>query len=134
MSGPDTFIDLLNAQLADLQLMAVPGQQRKVHEKEVKNNAGGFVFQISDEIRIRRFLILGTCGGSYYVKEKELTYENVADMVKIIQKGKGADLLREIVDISLAGRAPKQDSTLMCLALCAKCNMLPIPQSVEENA
>lgn len=34
---------------------------------QVQNNAGGFVFEVSDETRIRRFLILGTTSATYYV-------------------------------------------------------------------
>ena len=86
---------------------------------QVQNNAGGYVWRVSDENRIRRFLVLGTSGGTYYRTEQELTMANVADLIAIIEKGKGAMLLREIVDISLAGRAPKQEPTLFALALCA---------------
>ncbi|VDK30527.1 unnamed protein product, partial [Anisakis simplex] len=82
--------------------------------------AGGYVFQVNDLNRIRRFLILGTEGGTYYATEKELTMDNVKAMCEIIEKGKGPMLLREIIRISLEGRAPKQDPTLFALALCAR--------------
>ncbi len=44
------------------------------------------MWRVSDETRIRRFLILGTTGGTYYQTEKELTMENV---VELIEKGGG---------------------------------------------
>ncbi|KAH7719605.1 CRE-ROP-1 protein [Aphelenchoides avenae] len=89
----------------------------QIREDEVRNNAGGFVFKVNDVTRIRRFLILGTEGGTYYVQEKELTLDNVRALVKMLDEGRGGLLLREIVEISLAGRAPKQEPTLMALAL-----------------
>lgn len=102
---------------------SVPGQQIKIREDQVKNNAGGFVFKVDDLTRVRRFLILGTDGGTYYVTEKALTIQNLASLIEIINSGKGGMILREIVDISLAGRAPKQNATLFALALCARYNV-----------
>ena len=153
-TGPESLtVEALLKQLEELQLLSVPGQMKRTdwnqvsfESKEyiaidcdlrknlyininlqVQNSAGGYVYQVSDEIRIRRFLILGTSGGSYYATEKELTYQNIKSMVDIIKKGKGAQLLKEVVEISIGGRAPKQDSTLMCLALCAKASVFSPP-------
>src|SRR5690606_37272782 len=42
-------------------------------ERQVKNSAGGFVFEVSPEQRLRGFLVLGTEGGTFYVGERELT-------------------------------------------------------------
>uniref|UniRef100_A0A915B918 TROVE domain-containing protein n=3 Tax=Parascaris univalens TaxID=6257 RepID=A0A915B918_PARUN len=98
----------------------LPGQMQKIREDQVRNTAGGYVFKVNDLNRIRRFLILGTEGGTYYSSEKELTIDNVKAMCEIIEKGKGPLLLREIIRISLEGRAPKQDPTLFALALCAR--------------
>lgn len=53
----------------------------------MQNNAGGFVYAVSDRVRIRRFLILGTSGGTYYVKENELTLENANAVIDIIKNG-----------------------------------------------
>lgn len=58
---------------------------------QVRNNAGGFVFKVDDLARIRRFLILGTSGGTYYVEEKELTIQNLEALIEIIKKGKVGD-------------------------------------------
>ena len=75
---------------------------------QVSNNAGGYVFAVSDLTRVRRFLILGTNGGTYYVIEKKLSIENLDALIDIIKRGKGGMILREIVSISLSGRSPKQ--------------------------
>ncbi|MGG7379003.1 hypothetical protein ACQ7B2_09640, partial [Escherichia coli] len=43
---------------------------------QVANSAGGFSWAIDDWARLRRFLILGSEGGSYYAGEWKLTREN----------------------------------------------------------
>ena len=63
---------------------------------QVQNNASGYVFQVTDETRIRRFLILGTTGGTYYVSEEALTSETIAELERIIRSGNGDMILREI--------------------------------------
>jgi hypothetical protein len=95
-------------------------QMKKIREDQVQNNAGGFVFQVDDVCRVRRFLILGTDGGTYYVTERKLTMSNLEALIQLIRNGRGGMILREIVEISLAGRAPKQDALLFALALCAR--------------
>ena len=37
------------------------------------------MFQVSDETLVRRFVILGTSGGTYYATEKEHTMEHTRD-------------------------------------------------------
>ncbi|KAL6738149.1 hypothetical protein Aduo_011728 [Ancylostoma duodenale] len=101
----------------------LPRQMMKTRPDEVRNTAGGYVFPVSDETRIRRFIIFGTSGGTYYSSEKELTMDNVKAMIDIIEKSRGSLILKEIYEISLAGRNPKQDPLLMALALCARYNV-----------
>uniref|UniRef100_A0A7I4YLZ9 TROVE domain-containing protein n=1 Tax=Haemonchus contortus TaxID=6289 RepID=A0A7I4YLZ9_HAECO len=98
----------------------LPGQMKKKRDDQVVNTAGGYVFAVSDESRVRRFIILGTAGGTYYSTEKELTVNNVEALIKIIEKGRGSIILKEIYEVSLAGRNPKQDPLLLALALCAR--------------
>jgi 60 kDa SS-A/Ro ribonucleoprotein len=83
---------------------------------QVKNNAGGFVFAVSEREQLKRFLILGTAGGTYYVGEKKLTAENAGIVIKSwASDPKGtAELIKDISD---AGRAPKNDPALFALAL-----------------
>nr|CDJ89100.1 unnamed protein product [Haemonchus contortus] len=98
----------------------LPGQMKKKRDDQVVNTAGGYVFAVSDESRVRRFIILGTAGGTYYSTEQELTVNNVEALIKIIEKGRGSIILKEIYEVSLAGRNPKQDPLLLALALCAR--------------
>lgn len=80
------------------------------------NNDGGSANVVSDMKRLRRFLILGTVGGTYYVSEKELTADNV-EVVKAIVNSKGIEAVDEIVKVSVEGLAAKQDPTLFAYAV-----------------
>ena len=55
-------------------------QDEKLSYDQVKNSAGGYSYKVNDKTRVLRFLCLGTEGGSYYAKEKELKRENVQCM------------------------------------------------------
>ena len=68
--------------------------------------------------RLRRFLILGSEGGSYYAGEWKLTREN-AQAVEQCLAADGARAVAEIVAISEGGRAPKNDPALFALAMAA---------------
>ena len=83
----------------------------------VKNNAGGFGFEVSKEKQLERFLILGTEGGTYYVKEKKLTIESATNAVACI-KANGMAVIDKVLSISDEGRAAKNSPALFVLALC----------------
>lgn len=93
----------------------VTPQRTQGRPDEVKNNAGGFVFEVTPETRIRRFLILGTTGGTYYQGEPELTKQN-GDVVIDWATNRTVDLVDILIEISEAGRAPKQNPTIFALA------------------
>src|ERR1700743_1335400 len=84
-------------------------------DDQVKNNAGGFVFSVKGEDRVKRFLMLGTDGGTYYQKEQPYTLEN-ARVVIDFATNHGSDLVLIVRDISGAGRAPRQNPALFALA------------------
>lgn len=83
---------------------------------EVVNSAGGFVFGVSDQQRLERFLILGTAGGSYYATALALTKDNAEFVIKQIQVDE-VNVINTIVDVSTNGRAYKQSPALFALAL-----------------
>jgi 60 kDa SS-A/Ro ribonucleoprotein len=85
---------------------------------QVRNGAGGFAWAIDEWARLRRFLVLGSEGGSYYAGEWTLTAEN-AKAVEQCLAADGARTVAEIVAISEAGRAPKNDPALFALAMAA---------------
>jgi 60 kDa SS-A/Ro ribonucleoprotein len=102
--------------LAQVNTRATP--QSEPIPGTVPNNAGGHVYQLDDWGRLRRFLILGTVGGTYYVGEREHTKDNVALVQRLI-KLDGKRVVRELVEVSEEGRAPKQNPTIFTLAMCA---------------
>ena len=93
------------------QTQPLPGQ--------VKNEAGGYVWQVDDWTRLDRFLVLGSEGGTYYVSERDLTLDN-ADVVRRCIAADGLRTISRIVAISDAGRAPKNDPAILSLAMAAK--------------
>lgn len=93
-------------------------QTERADARQVKNNAGGYVFKTSDEVKIHRFLTLGTEGGTYYQNAKQLTVEN-ARTVLAAARDRGEWLVEQVVAISVAGRAPKQNPAIFALAAVA---------------
>ncbi len=86
--------------------------------EQVQNSAGGYVWAVDNWMRLERFLILGSEGGNYYVRERELTAENVTAVRECLQTD-GARVVKTAVEISTAARAPKNDPALFVLALAA---------------
>lgn len=83
---------------------------------QVKNNAGGFVFEITPLQKLDRFLIIGTSGGTFYQSERNLTDQNVDAVVALI-KANGKVVVDRCVEISQAGRAKNNDYALLVMAL-----------------
>ncbi|CAI5452675.1 unnamed protein product [Caenorhabditis angaria] len=106
--------------LVEGELVKLPRQMEQVREDQVQNKAGGFVFTVSDETRIRRFLILGTASGTYYQSSKELTLENAKAMIDIINAGNAHTILKELGEINAANRNPKMSPLLFVLAITAR--------------
>ena len=85
---------------------------------QVPNSAGGYAWEIDDWARLRRFLILGSEGGSYYASEKNLTRKNAKAVAHCVAQD-GVRTVTEIVAVSTDGRAPKNDPAILALALAA---------------
>ena len=93
-------------------------QRELADPRQVTNAAGGYTFAVDDLSRLRRFLTLGTEGGTYYTREQELTRDS-ADAVFRAAASDPIELVRLIVDVSTAGRAPRQNPALFALAVAA---------------
>jgi 60 kDa SS-A/Ro ribonucleoprotein len=98
---------------------------------QVPNSAGGYTWAIDDWTRCRRFLILGSEGGSYYASERTLTSENAKAVERCIAAD-GPRTVAEIVRISGQGRAPKNDPALFALAMAAGLGDEPTRQAALE--
>jgi 60 kDa SS-A/Ro ribonucleoprotein len=91
----------------------------KVHgETMIKGLGGGYGFEVDDMERLRRFLILGHEGGTYYADQRTLTVESV-ECLDRLAKSNPIGCVNEIVAISQAGRAPKNDPAIFALAYLA---------------
>ena len=85
---------------------------------QVPNSSGGFAWAVDDWTRLRRFLVLGSEGGSYYAPQWKLTRENSKTVERCVRED-GKRAVAEIVRVSDEGRAPKNDPALFALALAA---------------
>lgn len=79
---------------------------------QIENRTGGFGFEVTDEERLKRFLILGHQGGTYYADQRTLTWETV-DCIDRLPAARAIEIICEISD---AGRAPKNDPAIFALA------------------
>ena len=98
---------------------------------QVPNSAGGFAWAVDDWTRLRRFLVLGSEGGSYYADEWKLTRQNAKAVERCIAED-GERTVAEIVRISEAGRAPKNDPALFALAMAAGADDEPTRKAALE--
>lgn len=103
--------------LTSVTTRATP-QTRRAEPHQSPNNAGGYGFKVDDDVLIHRWLTIGTTGGTYYVDEKNLTLA-AADVVLRAARERPAWLVAQVIDISTAGRAPKQNPTILALAAAA---------------
>ena len=97
---------------------ATPQSQPIPGSTQVANSGGGYAWQVDDWMRLDRFLILGAEGGTYYIGERDLVKQNHDALVRCI-KADGLRVVNRIVEISDAGRAPKNDPAIFALALVA---------------
>jgi 60 kDa SS-A/Ro ribonucleoprotein len=86
--------------------------------RQIRNSAAGHSWAVDAWTRLRRFLILGSEGGSYYASEWALTRENARAVEECVRED-GLRAVAEIARVSAEGRAPKNDPALYALALAA---------------
>jgi 60 kDa SS-A/Ro ribonucleoprotein len=94
-------------------------QLERSHPSQVQNSAGGYTFAVDDWARLRRFLVLGAAGGTYYASERKLVRDNAA-VVSRLAAGDGVRLVGEIAALSESGVAPKNDPAILALAVAAR--------------
>lgn len=94
------------------QAMPIPGAG------QVPNSAGGYAWEVDPWALLDRFLVLGSIGGAYYVRETKLTQDH-ADNVIACMVLDGERVVNRIVEVSRQGRAPKNDPAIFALAVAA---------------
>lgn len=93
-------------------------QTKRAVKEQVRNDAGGYVFKIDPLEQIKRFLILGSEATAYRSGES-LTLKNVKVLKGYLDQADDEGviaLIDLIVDVSVGGRAPKQDPAIFALA------------------
>lgn len=94
-----------------------PVTEEFLGKKQVENNTGGFVFEITPWQRLDRFLAAGSDSNTFYVGAKKLTRDNAKNVLKCIGED-GPRVVARTAEISSAGRAPSNDPAIFVLALC----------------
>jgi 60 kDa SS-A/Ro ribonucleoprotein len=93
-------------------------QSQPATPDQVVNAGGGYTFTVDDKVRLNRFLTLGTDGGTFYAGPATLALEN-AQFVARYARENGPELVKAILEVSTAGRAPRQNPALFALAIAA---------------
>ncbi|CAC5367678.1 TROVE2 [Mytilus coruscus] len=103
-------------------------------EGQIPNTSGGYSYPISDLESLLRFLCLGVNDRVYRANTQhtEFCRANVKFIDRLIQDGRGSEVIKCIRDVSTQGRAYKHDTTLYALAICARSNDLETKQSAYE--
>lgn len=82
----------------------------------IPNAAGGYAFAVDPFQMLRRFLVTGTLGGTYYTSAHDLTKQNVA-VIEQLLAAEPQRVIDEVVAISVAGRGASNDPALFVLAM-----------------
>ena len=107
-----------------------PVPQTRPLKGQVANPAGGFSHVVTDDDRIRRAIVLGTTGSTYYSTATSLSSETATFINRMISEGKGQMILDILMDIHRKGSSPKMHMTFAVLALLTRCK----DDSVRANA
>jgi hypothetical protein len=108
------------------QTIGLPGQ--------IANNAGGYSFALPLEQEWMRYLIIGSKSdnGSFYQSGGAIaTTISKCIMAAVSSSATCEHLIRDIVDVSVNARAPKQEMTIMALAVAI---VFPADNICKKNA
>uniref|UniRef100_A0A8C0VR07 RNA-binding protein RO60 n=1 Tax=Cyanistes caeruleus TaxID=156563 RepID=A0A8C0VR07_CYACU len=97
-------------------------QAQSLNEMPQPSCASGASWQLTDTTRLQHFLCFGSEGSTYHVKEQKLGFENAEALLRLIEEGRGCEVVEEIKAFSQEGRAAKQEPLLFALAVCSQCS------------
>lgn len=86
---------LRNVQTPTPQSEPLPGREHEM----VRNRDIGYVFPVDEFTRLRRFLLIGSEGGTYYMKERKLTLDNITSAAQCLDSDPDR-VLQEVIDAS----------------------------------
>lgn len=99
----------------NLARQSVP-QTQPLTPDQVPNNAGGFVYELSDWDMLDRILILGTDTNTYYQKAQSLTAK-ARETIDRCWATNPLETAERVTQMSEMGRAPRNDHAIMVLAI-----------------
>jgi 60 kDa SS-A/Ro ribonucleoprotein len=108
-------------------------QKTQAKSNQVKNNAGGYVFDAGIWTTLERFLVLGSESPTYYVGKQKLTMSNSMNLINCLK----ADFLKTvdtIKDFAANNRAIKNDTLIFALAMAIKNAANPEQKNYAFNA
>ena len=95
---------------------AVP-QWFRLDPDQIQGNAGGFVWQISNKEQVIRYLIIGSEGGNFYQTPQQVSSQCASCVLRMTRTPDNFKWLCDTIrQVSIEGRAAKQESTLVALA------------------
>jgi 60 kDa SS-A/Ro ribonucleoprotein len=113
---------------------AVP-QWFRIDPDQIPNNAGGFVWQISDKEQVIRYLVIGSEGGNFYQTPQQVSSKCASCVLRMTRTPDNFKwLIDTIRDVSTSGRAAKQESTLLALATAIVFAPTPAAKTEALNA
>ena len=133
---PSAAATAMAAQAAQATIIrnAVP-QWFRLDPDQVPNNAGGFVWQISDKEQVIRYLIIGSEGGNYYQTPQQVSSQCASCVLRMTRTPDNFKwLIDTIRQVSMEGRAAKQESTLLALATAIVFARTPADKTEALNA
>lgn len=97
------------------QKEVIPGRESDM----TKNYAGAWAFKVDKWTALNRLLTIGSEGGTYHADERQMTLDNIKSVDACLNED-GPRVVRELVEISTRGRAPKNDQAILVLARALK--------------
>ncbi|NXO00746.1 RO60 protein, partial [Rhinopomastus cyanomelas] len=96
--------------------------EQQPNEKQVPTADSDHVWHVTDMSRLQRFLCFGSEGGTYHIKEQKLGFGNAEALLRLIEEGRGCEVIQEIKTFGQEGRAAKHEPLLFALAVCSQCS------------
>ncbi|MBZ0296918.1 MAG: TROVE domain-containing protein [Anaerolineae bacterium] len=111
-------------------------QRQQIDLRQMRNEAGGYTFQVGDMERARRFLLIGS-ERTYYAGSTHLTLESAQAIQRILATDPGEPVAWQLVEmigeIAKSGRAPKRSPWLFALAMAISERHSPT-KDIRQNA
>ena len=97
-------------------LGSTPVTEKIPGRKMIKNNTGGYVFEVSKWTQLERFLILGALDGAYYVDHRKHARQNLDVVIQCIKED-GLRAAKLAYEVSTENRAMRQTHAVTVWAL-----------------